>query len=277
MLNFNLQEIDNRYDNLSEALKNVLDSEIYADSIIKIAVKNHIDEERQLIIMRLVSYLVLGLLHPTDLAREISESTKIDLRIAEEITKEIQFKILRPIADELIKTHGFHMEESGPTHNQTLPAHTVPIIEKSNQKNPPQINKEPIERIDASLSINTTPKVERVAPAILHDHEGNVNQDESGYSGGLVRPSFYEVPGNTSNEQETDSPQARLEIGNQRPIVQPTTKVGKENANIVHYSAPATTDDPFSNQTPQTPNQENNIEHEDIPDSNIVNLKDLPK
>ena len=114
-------------------------------------------------------------------------------------------------------------------------------------------------------------------PTVIHTYTPSEEvASKSGYPGGLVRPSFYEEP--QSYDEPEGPPRANLEIGGgqaSEPITEPrTVRVGKEEARIVHYTAPQTTD-PFAGKP--TPPAPATSKIETVPEANIVDLKDLPK
>ena len=66
-------------------------------------------------------------------------------------------------------------------------------------------------------------------------------------------------------------------MGDERTSSEPSTvRMGKEQAKIVHYSAPEAPANPFSG-IQNMPQTKPAVEKKDVPQSNVVNLKDLPQ
>ena len=167
-------------------------------------------------------------------------------------------------------------EAGGETAPSAVNRQSTPIVNQGNIILKPHVRKE-------------EPPAEPLAsPLVLHEHEdiesarGTINYTEN-----LTRPSFH-ISGDygaRAEEYAEPAPAARLELGAQTEpgaYIEPkTARVGREEAKIIHYSAPDAQTDPFSRapeptvrltpkSTPQPPKP-------NVPLDNVVNLKDLPK
>lgn len=262
------EEITQRLDSLPEDIKNVFLSPDSVDIVSDVTARQHLDLDKENVIFFLVGCVLLGFLHPEDLVREISERTKIDKRIAKEIADEISIKILAPIASSLNQTHGFHL--------------AVPPAAQAISRPPARPDESPVPTVPQLKETprETNPAAEEPAtkPLVLHEHAPSETPSpkDGEYEGGLLRPSFYTPPG--GDAQSTDTPRAHLEIGTPDIQGEPqTARVGKEQARIVHYAAPDAPADPFANRPVPPPQAKPVINKTDIPQNNVVDLKNLPQ
>lgn len=242
-----------RYDTIPQTLRDALNSEAVDKVLWTIGEVHHLGEERTFKIVRVVGLVIMGFIHPNDLAKEAASETGIDKRLAEEIACEIQLKILNPLMPEINAAFNYHITGIPPVTTTPSP--------------PPQ---------PEILRPAFAPPVRSDQPFILHEEQisppaggarARPRSEES-----LVRPSFYEET--RDKKQETRSIErptaARLEIGGTEEVQQEEPRVGKTETpaiRVVHYSGPQTPVDPFA---PQEPSK-------DVHPENIIDLKDLPK
>lgn len=251
-----------------EAMTDVITEAFFSEKnrelIISICNSHHLSAERVAGVGRSVGYLLLGLIFPKDLPTQIVKEASIDPRIASDIAKEIDYKIiLPPLAQELNKIYGFKLDttEAPPETKQALAQDTLPAEAPPTPQTQPPIQ---------NIKINAQPPT--ATPFVIHEHapQGPAQAPtDQQYPGGLVHPSFY-APENTSSNGV--GPVARLEIGLDAPQETSTVRIGKESAQVVHYTAPEVAPDPFAT-TPQTPTQN----QPKVNPANVVNLKDLPQ
>lgn len=285
MIKIPKQQVSERYDNLTDHLREMLASDKTVDTLWLIGEVHHLSEERIKKLAGVIGYIILGLVHLEDLAKEIAIEADVDRRLAKEIAREIELKILNPIMPQLqqLYHHGSAGTVAPPTGTAAAPPQPAimrPVFAPGGQGAPV------VERSSLRGEAGASPD----APFILHEEQKETEQarpmDET-----LVRPSFYEA-GASSKEQVvwTEKPQAaRLEIGPSAGSGQGERReprVGKTEEppiRVVHYSGPQTPVDPFGSQTPDTGHPPREVEDRktepprDIHPENIVDLKDLPK
>lgn len=102
------QELDKRFDSLSNKLKEALTSERSLSAVDQICEKNKITEEDRLTtIHQLVGLTILGLIHSYDLGSEINEALSLDNpKFGIAIAEELNAKVFLPIKTEL--ENGYH-------------------------------------------------------------------------------------------------------------------------------------------------------------------------
>lgn len=86
---------------MPEILREAMSSEINSDIVWKAAENEHLAEEKIVVVSKFVGYVLMGFIHPEDLAREIKENLGIDIRIATSIADPINKKIFQPLRQEL--------------------------------------------------------------------------------------------------------------------------------------------------------------------------------
>jgi hypothetical protein len=288
-MNITRTQLYEKVDSLPEALQNIIYSEEVFNSVWGIANTHHLSEDRFSKLAATTAFLIAGFVHPEDLVKEVTSSLGVDKRIAESLEKEIRVKILYPIAEELRKTHGFHIEGAPVVTPQPTQPTTPPASQITTPTPLPQTpTASPEGTILKPRVQKEEPAVEPLAtPFVLHQHEDiETIQGTTGYAEGFSRPSFHTSAGYEplGEENTTPVPKAHLELGAQsvaqEHIELRTARVGREKAKIIHYSAPEGAVDPFSGKpgaaampTSEAPTPRKS----DVPPSNVVNLKDLPK
>ncbi len=229
---------------------------------------HHLDEPRIRKVLKIVTYVMMGFVHPNDLQKEISGEIGVDKRLAGEIAHEVQLKILNPLMPEINAAFNYHI-----TGVPAQPTTIRPAFVPPSGGDQPFILHE-----------------EQMGP--LAGGERSRPREEE-----LMRPSFYESEARSINhEAGIERTEARLEIG---PSVDSTgspqagsgqvekkePRVGKTEeppVRVVHYTGPQTPVDPFAPQQ-ETGNrkQETELQKEELPKDihpeNIVDLKDLPR
>jgi len=296
------QEVEQLYERLTEPIIQALEAETTSSLVEDIGARNHLDRERLDTVRYLVASVLFGTLHPEDLSRTIAEQANLDKRIAAEVSTELHKRIFAPIAADLSKVHGFHVEgmpqPAPPTGTPVEPSNTA--VQPQDQKvqvergglnppaSPPRIT--PDQTPPSAIAKPVPPESSQDTPLVIHEHQTSDQEtkpNDSDYQGGLVRPTFY-TPSNTAGS--TPPPKARLQIGDEPTSSDPQTmRVGKEQARVVHYSAPEPQADPFSPtpkveepKAPEQPSTEKSApvqpkEQNKVHPDNVVDLKDLPK
>lgn len=105
MLQFTKQQLDQRWDALPINLREVLCSPDYGKIIWDIGEKNHLTDEKIGKIVKFSGFIVMGFIHPEDLAAEIKLEIGINQEIVNSITGEINRKIFAPIKSDLEKVY----------------------------------------------------------------------------------------------------------------------------------------------------------------------------
>ncbi|MCR4328756.1 MAG: hypothetical protein NUV53_04610 [Patescibacteria group bacterium] len=95
------QKIFERWDLLAPALRDALVSEENSDIVWKTCTDEHLSEEKIHEVARIVSWVMLGFLHPEDIAREVQFSTGIHPEVARAIASPLIKKIFEPMRDDL--------------------------------------------------------------------------------------------------------------------------------------------------------------------------------
>ena len=259
------QQVFERYDALPDNLRTVMMGDSTIEMLWTIGGAHHLREERIQKVARVVGYVFLGFIHIEDLAKEIAIETNIDRRLAEELAREIQVKLLAPVIPEIQRLYHYGSTSSSqaalPRAEIMRPSFAPPV--SSDQ--PFILHEEP----DLRQGFGGQAENERVRP-----------REET-----LVRPTFYEETSDKRQESRVEGPAAaRLEIGSIGEINPPAgrePRVGKtetEKIRVVHYSGPQTQIDPFSPRTSDKQQETRSVEPpKDIHPENIVDLKDLPK
>ena len=105
MISIDRQQILNRYDTLSEALKEAGFSPFNTKVIYQVGGEQHLTDDKILKISELVGYVLFGFIHPEDLAKEIKNEIGLNQPIAEAIAAEIDRKIFAPVRTDLEKVY----------------------------------------------------------------------------------------------------------------------------------------------------------------------------
>ena len=266
MIQVSKQQITEILDGAPIAIRDAFWSENNINFIYEICGKNHLALNKIMLVGSTVAHILLGLAHPEDLANLISNETGIDERIAKEISHAITSRVLAPIAPELNKTYGFHLSPI-PT-----PSFAQPVQAKSIKQADvaADLGSSLLSQIHAEPPI--APSTPAPNPLVIHEHADTIPNIFTSPEANLVRPHFEFMESGESNILQ-EAPRAHLEIGSTQEEIW-TTRIGNENARVIHYEAPEAPVDPFA-ATPAPP--VNPTIQQDIPPSNVVNLKDLPK
>ncbi|MBI5306028.1 hypothetical protein HZB04_00320 [Candidatus Wolfebacteria bacterium] len=110
MPNITKQQAINRWDKLPMILREAVFSERNADILWGICETQHLTEDKIYAIAALTGDIIMGLLHPDDLAKEIKETTGIHSDMADLIVKEIDRKIFSLIRSEIDKAYTLPLE-----------------------------------------------------------------------------------------------------------------------------------------------------------------------
>jgi hypothetical protein len=105
MFKISKQQASNRWDTLPNNLKEALFSEYNAETLWRICENQHLSDDKIEIVATLAGDVILGFLHPEDLAQEIGKDVNIVPEIAGAIASEIDRKIFAPIRADLEKVY----------------------------------------------------------------------------------------------------------------------------------------------------------------------------
>lgn len=94
-----------RYDLLSENLKDALFSLNNAEIVRKVGESHHLTEDKIVAIGKIIGYIILGFIHSEDLAQEIKDALNLNSEIANSIAQEIDRKIFALIRSDLEKVY----------------------------------------------------------------------------------------------------------------------------------------------------------------------------
>ncbi|HVM77305.1 MAG TPA: hypothetical protein VMU07_04090 [Candidatus Paceibacterota bacterium] len=106
MLTITQQQALNRWDLLTEPLREALFSDVNADFIEKVCQKENVPPRMQAEVSGIAGYVLMGFLHPGDLAEELVEELKLDKRTAQDIADAINTRIFVPLQQEIDKVYG---------------------------------------------------------------------------------------------------------------------------------------------------------------------------
>jgi hypothetical protein len=101
MVNISYQQARERWDTLPESLREALSSETNTDFFWRIIDSEHLTKEKGGVIARLMGHVLLGFIHPGDLALEIKEATQLNQQTADSIANAVNDRIFEPLKDEL--------------------------------------------------------------------------------------------------------------------------------------------------------------------------------
>ncbi|PIR97958.1 MAG: hypothetical protein COT89_01750 [Candidatus Colwellbacteria bacterium CG10_big_fil_rev_8_21_14_0_10_42_22] len=279
------KQIEERMHLVSDGLWAVAISEDLAEEIDRISKEAPLTDDQKIALARIIGLVFLGFVNRAEFRGAVLNELKelgADEELVEEVGDIIEEGVFDPIGKELDE---FYKSMNPDNKNEggvaPIPEKGVPLVRPK-----PAQEKMQTGAPTPELQISPAPPAQTppppATPFVIHEREEpEAVVEGSGYVGDLVRPSFYSDT-EKSSEYTEQTPAARLELGNEDPgtQVEPTTaKVGKENARVVHYSAPEAPADPFA-QTPMLkPNSSptSEIPKKQVPKNNVVNLKDLPQ
>lgn len=105
MITISKSQVLQRWDLLPQSLLETLCSEETGGFLREIFESDHVPSDKVPAVGRLVGYVVMGFLHPEDLAKEIKLATELDQKVCEEIATSLNRKIFIPIRGELDKAY----------------------------------------------------------------------------------------------------------------------------------------------------------------------------
>lgn len=158
-----------RWDAVPENLRDAVFSEANSDFIWKSCEDEHIPDEKIYDVAKITGYVLMGFLHPEDLAGEIKERLGVDVRTANDVAQAINGRIFGPLRADIDKIY------SPLSKLETTPISTGPQILRSTVATPSSSKPTTLSdigwsRAPASPSpVPTTPKPPTpAAPAMPH-------------------------------------------------------------------------------------------------------------
>jgi hypothetical protein len=105
MINVTKNQALRRWDTLPDNLHEALCSEANSDFLWKTCAAENIPESRIYVVAKLAGYVLLGFLHPEDIAPELVEAIKIDPRTAKSIQDALNGRIFAPLRADIDKIY----------------------------------------------------------------------------------------------------------------------------------------------------------------------------
>ena len=260
MVNISRQQKLERWDTLPDNLKEALFSEYNADILWQVCRTQHLTEDKIKIIATLAGDVILGFIHPEDLAKEIRESLNLNPEIANSIANEIDRKIFSPVKTDLEKVYAPPSEEEildlrakteeksqEPAVKVELPkVEPVPkIITPEEEIKPQEVQPPEIKRQYGEVE---PPKTE-AEPFIIHKEAEFKPLSETKKSlGGLFG---FLRRGGEEKLQKVESVKAEVKIGDKSLKTEPPkiTKTEPPKVRVVHYTEFQPAVSPFPTET----------------------------
>ncbi len=273
MLDVPREDVLKRWDELPDSLREAMFSDENADFLDNLCLVYKLGPRASSDLFTIISNVLHGFIRPSDFAKEIAGGLGLDPNISNRIASEVDAKIFAPIMADLETAYrpvGAPTPTTTPSGVGTVePAQAATI--------------KPKEDILLKPSVTET-------PFILHQHEEETKPqvEAAPVATSPLRPMFYKAPTTPPPVEEKALESrpiaARLELGVEvQPVQESAPKISRtprEEIRQVNYSELRTPlDNPFSG-TPKP--QENKKEDKQpakkpsVPDTNVVNLKDLP-
>lgn len=262
MIQISRSQALNRYDLLQENLKDSLFSAQNAEIIRRVCASHHLTEDKTVIIGKIVGYIIMGFIHPEDLAGEIKNALNINPEIAASISREIDRKIFSPIRNDIDKVYS-PLEGSAEEH----------IID--------------LRKVEEKKEVEPL-KEEVVAPEKPEDKPVIIHQEAEIKPTAVVKKSLgglFSALGAKKEEAKAPKPvAAEVQIAGEQP---PKEEVSKPAAppRVVHYTelrtsltppAPAQAA-PTTPTTPTPPTPQQKTEKPEEKKEEIIDLKTLKK
>ncbi|MBU2101693.1 hypothetical protein KKH05_03175 [Patescibacteria group bacterium] len=306
LINPTQEEVEERIELVPENLWEIGMSEGVSDEIDKIATTLSLADEQKATLAKSIGLVFLGFINRSHFQEVIEAELHIPKDALIQLVDAVEKNIFHYVSQSLDEFYSSMNHSVAKPAEPTIPEKGVPLVHpRTIVEEPAEASAKPQEEIIINpakeVPVASTPQEEVVikpaiqreepempaSPFVLHEHEDVESISEgSGYTGGLARPSFYVEPdGGKSSEDIAPPLAARLELGKdsiETTQAEPArTKVGKENAQVIHYSTPEASADPFAKVPEPQPRPEEipakPKNKSAIHPSNVVNLKDLPK
>ena len=191
-----------RWDALPPVLREAMFSPANGELIWRIGEEHHIQDEQIEKIAGICGNIVMGFIHPEDLAKEIKTDLDIDERLAQAVAREISRKVFSPIRSEMDKVYS----PPAPVVSDIIETPAVSGVE------PPVVEEKPIGEIAPMPSV--PPVVSGVEPEPTEEKKISLEEFQvMGPAGEIIEPSAPQEPPATEQpkpiiEEEQGAPPA---------------------------------------------------------------------
>jgi len=183
MLNVTNEDLIRRWDKVPQSMREDISSDANADFIWKTCDNEHLPEEKRYDVAGITGWVLLGFLHPGDLAEEIAERLQINRPTAGTIANAINERIFAPIKKELDEIYeppskfGSPIPEPPRLVEEIKAAPALPPVPKTPEPpRPPSPAESPresaptgeFERLGMGKG-QTAPEKKEVPPLVLHE------------------------------------------------------------------------------------------------------------
>ncbi len=254
------QQIENRWNVLPLRLLEILCSFDTGKMILEICKKNHIIGEKSDKISGLTGFVIMGFLHPEDLAQEIKEAIGVNAEIADSVSRQIERRIFLPLRSEIDKIYSpvpGNVSVADKLPLETTEAIDLRIKKEDEPETPKIVKSEDKEREKTE---------EEDKPFIIHKEESSKPILGAKRSlGGL----FGFLKG--GKEAESKAVEAKIEIG--RPEIK-AEQAEPPKMKVIHYSEFRTPIDKMTNDQRPTTNDTNIIKKQET-DNKILDILEI--
>jgi hypothetical protein len=105
MLTVTQQQAGQRWDIITPPLREALFSDVNADFVWNLCQSEHLTEEKSYQVAELAGYVLLGLLHPEDLAGELTSSLDLPAPLAKTLSDQINSRVFAPLRADIDKVY----------------------------------------------------------------------------------------------------------------------------------------------------------------------------
>lgn len=104
------EKIIERWDNLPMTLREAMASDVNSDFVWKTSTEEFIPAEKIPLVATVVGSVLMGFIHPEDMAKELRDSLGVDLRIAAALTSAINQRVFTPLRGDIDKVYDPKLE-----------------------------------------------------------------------------------------------------------------------------------------------------------------------
>ncbi len=105
MINLSSNQALQRWDTLPQVLRDALYSEPNSEFVWKTADAEHIPEQKIYGVLRVAGYVLMGFIHPEDMAAELKDRLNVDPKVCASIAEAINQRIFTPIRQDIDKIY----------------------------------------------------------------------------------------------------------------------------------------------------------------------------
>ncbi len=184
MLTISQQQAGQRWDTITPQLREALFSDVDADFVWNLCQNEHLTEEKSYQVAEISGYVLLGFLHPEDLAGELVESVDLPAPLAKTISDQINSRIFAPLRVDIDKVYSplSKLGGSAPKILQNVaPIDATPSIQKPTTLSDIGWSKQPATELNVGtkgtapmpapkpMPVPTPKPAAEPAPMILHE------------------------------------------------------------------------------------------------------------